>query len=184
MSNIKALYDQISKIYGTNLPKKVVKDIMLQIPKELGTDEDAYDRYVYLNQLYTYGEYKSCLLLYDKLYKSNIHTYGEKEELVYSYKAVTPGIIKDHRVRNERGRFVHTTDTQDAKKLDLNQSNIFLIKRTIWDTMKYDKKMVLYTIYVYVHNNAVENQRKLQAETTLADMKKSFNEMQQANEKG
>ena len=184
MSNIKALYDQISKIYGKNLPKKVVVDILHKIPKNLTDDEDAYDEYVYLNQLYTYGEYKSCLALYDKLYHSNIHDYGEKEELVYSYKPVIPGIIKDHRVRNDRGRFVHTTETQDAKKLDLNKSNIFLIKRTIWDTMKYDKKMVLYTIYIYVHNNAVENQRRLQAETTLANMKKSFEENMQANEKG
>jgi hypothetical protein len=181
MSNIKTLYDQISGIYG-KVPKKVVSDLLKHIPKELESDEDAYDSYVYLNQLYTYGEYKSCLALYDKAYHSNIHDYGEMEELVYTFRSVTPGLIKDHRIRNDRGRFIHTTETLNPK-VERNKSNIFLIKRTIWDNMKYDKKMVLYTIYVYVHDSAVENQRKLQAETTLANLKKSFNESA-ANEKG
>jgi len=180
MSDIKQLYDQISALYGKGLPKKVISDIMRLIPKKLEADEDVYDKYVYLNQLYTFGEYKSCISLYDKCYSSPIHSYGEKEELIYSYKKVDPGLIKDHRIRNDRGRFIHTKDTIEAKRLDQDVSNVFLIKRTIWDSMKYDKKMVLYTIYVYNHNNRAENQRKEQAKTALAQMKLSF----KVNEKG
>ena len=180
MSDVKTLYDQISEIYGRGLPKKVVSDITKLIPKTLEPDEDVYDRYVYLNQLYTYGEYKSCISLYDKRYSSPIHEYGEKEELIYTFRKIEPGLIKDHRVRNDKGRFVHTKETIEAKKLDQDVSNVFLIKRTIWDTMKYEKKMVLYTIYVYNHSTRAEIQRKEQAKTALDQLKITLT----TNEKG
>ena len=178
---VKTLYDEIQAIYDESLPKTVVSKLLALIPKQLGPDEDPYGKYVYLNKICTYGEYKASLLLYDKHYCSALHDYGEKEELLYSYKTVTPGIMKDYKIRNSRGMFNHTYDMQEVKKLDLNKSNIYLIKRTIWDSFKYEKKLVTYTICVYSHDSNVENQRKQQAETTLARMK---DELRQASEKG
>jgi len=176
MSDVKSLYDQISKIYGENLPKQVVVDILGKIPRKLEEDEDAYDQYVYLNQVYTYGEYKSSLSMYDKRYYSPMHDYGEKEELIYSYRYVIPGLIKDHKIRNNRGRFNHESQSYEATHVDINRSNIYLIKHTIWDSIKFDKKMVTYKIYVYCHNNAIESQRRKEAETTLNGLKQSLSE--------
>ena len=182
-SPVKALYDELSKIYTGRLPKHVAVDILSHIPKELGTNEDDYGKYVYVTQVYTASEYRSTLLLFDKHYCSPLHDYGEKEELLYSYRHVTPGLIKDHKIRNNRGRFEHTTDTLEPKIgiTKASKSNILLIKRTQWDSLKYDNVLVTYTIYVYCANAYFEVQRLMQAETTLANLKK---ELKEANEKG
>lgn len=174
-SDVKSLYDELSKLYGEPLPKQVVIDILNHIPKELSDDEDAYGRYVYLTQVYTFGEYRSSLSLFDKCYESRIHTYGEKEELVYSFLPVTPGVVKDLKIRNNKGLFNHTTETIAPGNLKYGKSNIYLIRRTIWDSLKYDKKMVTYTIYIYNHDNFIESARKKQSEETLQKMKESFN---------
>lgn len=179
MGDVKDLYDSIQKIYGRSLPRQVVSEVARLIPKELSPDEDAYDKYVYLHGIYTFGEYMSCLSMYDKCYSSTLHQYGELEELLYSFRKVVPGIVKDHKIRNNRGRFVHTTETKEPKQINQTQSNVFLIKRTIWDNLKYDKKMITYSIYVYKHDEQMEAQRRKQAEETLANMKASYN----ANEK-
>lgn len=180
MGGIKDLYDSIQKIYGQSLPRQVATEVARLIPKELSPDEDAYDKYVYLHGIYTIGEYMSSLSMYDKCYSSPMHQYGELEELLYSFKPVSPGLVKDHRIRNSRGKFVHTTETIEPKQLNITQPNVFLIKRTIWDSLKYDKKMITYSIYVYKHNAQVESQRRKQAEETLANMKASY----EASEKG
>lgn len=180
-SDVKSLYDELNKLYGEQLPKQVATDILNHIPRELGDDEDAYGKYVYLTQVYTFGEYSASLSLFDKCYESRIHSYGEKEELIYSYLRVTPGVIKDHKIRNNKGLFNHTTETTAPGNLKYGKSNIYLIRRTIWDSLKYDKKMVTYTIYIYNHNNFIEESRKKQSQDTLQRMKESYNE---AVEKG
>ena len=173
--DIKSLYDEMSKIYGEGLPKQVAVNVLSHIPKTLDKDEDPYGQYVYLTQVYTYGEYNASLSLFDKCYESKIHSYGEKEELVYSYKPVVPGVIKEHKIRNNRGLFTHTTENISPKNLSYKSSNIYLIRRTIWDSLKYDKKMVTYTIYIYNHNNFIESSRKKQVEETIQGLKDSLN---------
>lgn len=174
MDEVKKMYDQISELYGKGLPRQVVVDLLSKIPTEIGPDEDAYGKYVYLTAVYTVGEYMSTLSLFDKRYHSLLHEYGELEELLYSYQYISPGLIKDHKIRNEKGRFIHTALNTDAKKVNPNVPNVYLIKRTSWDSIKSDKKMVTYTIYVYNQKSEKETERRRQVENTLGGMKKSM----------
>ena len=182
-SPVKALYDELSKVYIGKLPKHVASDILHRIPKEIGANEDDYGKYVYITQVYTSSEYKSTLLLFDKHYCSPLHDYGEKEELVYSYRHVTPGLIKDHKIRNKRGRFDHITETLEPKMKNPRaaKSNVLLIKRTQWDSLKYDNVLITYTIYVFSANSTYESLRRIQSENTLAHLSQQLKE---ANEKG
>ena len=128
-----------------------------------------------MNRLYTDGEYKSVLLLYDKIYESRIHQKGIKEELLFSYRPIVPGLLKDHRIRNARGLFTHTSEEAKPSKIVDKQSNIFLIKRTSWDSNLYDGYHYEYIIYGYKQDKKFVNEKQVESKIILKQLKDQLN---------
>lgn len=172
LSEIKALHKELEKTIDGKLPKFVSERIHSLIPKKFRSN--SQEQYVFITQVYTSGEYKSVLSLYDKKYESRLHRYGLKEELIFSFRTVKPGLILDHRIRTPRGRFVHTKDIIDPLIGDSNVSNVMLIKRTEWDSHESDDIKESYTIFIYNRNNFIEASRVKSAQDTISKIKKEM----------
>lgn len=170
---IKELHSQIEKLMNSKVPKCVSERIAELLPTGLPVNDE--EEGLFITQVYTVGEYNSVLLLYDKKYESSLHKYGTYEELLYSYKKVTPGVLKEHRVRSDRGVFNNIKDYGKKSKIDSNpESNVFLIKRIDWDNLKYDGYKVSYTIYVYNRNNFIESNRRENMKNVISKAKEEM----------
>lgn len=165
LSEIKVLHKELEKTIDEKLPKFVSERIHSLIPKKFRTN--SQDQYVFITQVYTSGEYKSVLSLYDKRYESRIHSYGVKEELLFSYRSVKPGLLLDHRIRTPRGRFVQTKDSIEPAIFDQDSSNVMLIKHTQWNNHESDDIKESYIIIVYNRNNFIEASRTKNAQDTI-----------------
>ena len=64
LSEIKALHKELEKTIDGKLPKFVSERIHSLIPKKFRSN--SQEQYVFITQVYTSGEYKSVLSLYDK----------------------------------------------------------------------------------------------------------------------
>lgn len=165
--SLKKFHKDLEKMVdGESIPRYVSENILKSIPKEINRSDDN-NQYVYMNRLYSAGEYRSVLMLFDKVYESRIHQKGVKEELLFSYRPVTPGLLKDHRIRNPRGLFTHTSEDTKPTRVDEKNINIFLIKKTMWDSNLYDGYKYDYTIYVYKNDPKFENQKQIESNAIL-----------------
>ena len=170
---IKELHSQIEKLMGSKVPKCVSERIAELLPTGLPVNDE--DEGLFITQVYTVGEYNSVLLLYDKKYESRLHRYGTYEELLYSHKNVIPGRLKEHRIRSDRGTFNNSKDYGKKSKIEVNpDSNIFLIKRTEWDNLKYDGYKISYTIYIYNRNNFIEANRNRNMNNVISKAKEEL----------
>lgn len=174
MEKLKKFHKELTNLIDESLPRWVGSQILDSIPKEYNR-EDENAQYVYMTRLYTEGEYKSVLMLYDKKYESRIHQKGVKEELLFSYRPITPGVLKDHRIRNERGLFVHTTEEMKPSKIAPKQSNVFVIKKTMWDSNLYDGFRYEYTIYGYREDPKFINEKQIESNAILENLKNQLN---------
>lgn len=139
----KKTIELISKVYGKPVHYKLIKKLFSSIPTTL-----ADEKHVEILTLKSYNEYKTYLLLYDKMYLGKSHDYGEKEELVFSIvRNIKPGLVKEHRIRNDRGIFKN--DNEVIEPCVEDTPNILLIKSHIWDSLKDESDKTIYTIVIY-----------------------------------
>lgn len=134
----------LSEMYGRPVTKSEAERMMNVIPRKLFRRENMY-----ILKVNTYKEYHSYLYLFDKVYSSKLHQYGEQETLLYSLlKDVRPGIVKEHRIRNSSGRFENHKSSSDPVTPYCDR-NIVIIKSEIWDSLKEDKEKIIFTILIY-----------------------------------
>ena len=173
--SLKKLQKDLEKMLdGEKIPKYVAENILKAIPKDYNRN-DEHEQYTYMNRLYSFGEYKSTLLLYDKKYESRLVQKGVKEELLFSYRPIEPGLLKEHRIRNKRGLFENVTEETKPSKITDKQSNIFLIKKTSWDSNTYDGYKYDYIIYAYKENMKFVNNKQAESNAILNDLRKQLN---------
>ena len=149
---LKAFHKELEKTADEKLPLWISKRILELVPILPG---QTTKEYLFINQVYTEGEFASVLTLYDKKYDSPLHEYGVKEELLLSYQPVKPGLLKEHRIRNAKGRYEQTSETIAPQNINAKKTNVMLIKRTEWDSFKEPKTVESYTIFVFNRNNFV-----------------------------
>ena len=171
---INKFHKELETLIGEKIPKFVSRQILESIPKENNrTDENA--QYTYLNRVYTFGEYRSILYLYDKKYESKLHQKGVKEELLFSYRPITPGLLKDHRIRNNRGLFEHVSEEIKPSKITDKNYNIFVIKKTSWDSNLYEGYHYEYTIYGFKADMKFINKQQAESQLVINKLKKDLN---------
>lgn len=136
--------DIIGELYGKRIDQNVVDRILERIPKKISNREN-----VEIITLRTLREYKTYLLLYDKVYTSRLHQYGEQERIIFSLvKGIEPGLIQNHRIMNNRGMFENHVNEYDAV-IPNDEPNIMIIKSSIWDNLKDEENKTIYTIAIY-----------------------------------
>lgn len=168
---LNAVHTQLESLMEEKLPCWVVRRINNLIPKK---DNSGQDVYIYINAIHTSGELISSLTLLDKKYESRMHQYGSKEELLFAYRDIKPGLILNHRVRDPiNGRFVQSNNRFEPVKSN-EASNVFLIKETEWNNYKYDGIKESYTILVYNHNDAIEEARKKNIDEVVEKLQKEY----------
>lgn len=118
-------------------------------------------------KLQSYGEYFNKLTMIDKSYKSRIHDYGTKEELLFSFNSIIPGYYKYHKYLSRRGIMVTESDIKEPKVSSTRTENIIIVKETSWDSNINDSKSVTYYILFYVPNSEYEYQKACQAKETI-----------------
>ena len=166
-----ALKKELEMVMDEQIPDYVSEKIIELIPSKYKNTEDPC---VFISQVSTFGEYRSLLLLYDKNYQSRLHNYGIQERLLFSYRDIEPGCIKDYRLRTLRGTFKTENDCFQASGLEADQSNIILIQVEEWDSNLYDGKKTTFDIIVYNQNNLFEQARKIQASTVIKNLKEEL----------
>ena len=149
---LKVFHKELEKTADEKLPLWISRRILELVPIRPG---QTTKEYLFINQVYTEGEFASVLTLYDKKYDSPLHEYGVKEELLLSYQPVKPGLLKEHRIRNAKGRYEQTSETIAPQNINIKKTNVMLIKRTEWDSFKEPKTVESYTIFVFNRNNFV-----------------------------
>ena len=171
---LKKFHKELEKTAEERIPLWVSKKLISLIPER---DEGSTEDYVFISQVYTLGEYTSVVTLYDKLYKSPLHEYGTKEELLFSYRNIKSGLLKEHHIRNERGKFDDIQESIKPSNLTDKVCNVMLIKRTEWDSYKVPSKSESYTIIVFNKSNFVIESRKQELAQTI-------NKAKEYNKKG
>lgn len=141
----------LSDLYGKSITEHEIEKMLNIIP-----DKDSKRENFYVLSVNTFKEYYSYLYLFDKVYSSKLHQYGEQEALMFSLQpGVKPGIVKEHRIRNSVGRFDNSHDCKDPVAAECDR-NIVVIKSETWDSFYDDKRKILYTILVYNKDLVIE----------------------------
>lgn len=168
-NKLKELHKTLESYMEDEVPYCVTE----RIGKLLSDKHDSDDEkvYIHISRVVTAGEYRSALSLYDKKYESKLHSYGIFEELLFSYKKVIPGLIKEHRIRNSKGMFEQSKDSYGPTRICDKDNNIMLIRSTRWDSNKFEGKEVSYTIYIYSRNCKAENKRLENAKEAISKLK-------------
>ncbi len=161
---LKEFHKELEKTAEERIPLWVTRKLISLIPER---NEESTEDYVFISQVYTLGEYTSVVTLYDKLYKSPLHEYGTKEELLFSYRDIKSGFLKEHHIRNSKGKFDDIREDLKPSKLNDKQCNIMLIKRTEWDSYKEPSTRESYTIFVFNKNNFFIASRKQELAQTI-----------------
>ena len=134
----------ISELYGREVDQSIVDRILERIPKKISNHEN-----VEIITLKNFNEYKTYLLLYDKVYTSRMHQYGEQERIIFSLvDNIKAGLIKNHRIMNNRGMFENYIEEYEAT-IPTDEPNIMVIKSIIWDSLKDGENKTIYTIVIY-----------------------------------
>ena len=173
LTEAQELQKELESILEEEIPSYISEKIISLIPSEYKKCDDEV--HVKIDQVYSAGEYSSLLLLYDKSYESRLHSYGVKEELLFTYQDVVPGLLKEHKRRTNTGRFEKISEKCQPTKINSDISNIMLIKSTEWDTNIYDDKKVCFNIIVYNKDNYLELSRRQHAEKVLSEIKEIIN---------
>jgi len=151
-AKLRVFHKELEKTADERLPLWISKRILELVPIRPG---QTTKEYLFINQVYTEGEFASVLTLYDKKYESPLHEYGIKEELLLSYQNVKPGLLKEHRIRSASGRYEQVSETIAPQNINGKKVNVMLIKKTEWDSFKDPKTVEYYTIFVFNKNNFV-----------------------------
>ena len=71
----------------------------------------------------------------------------------------------------ETARLLTRSEDKKPTRLDKKNINIFLIKKTMWDSNLYDGYKYDYTIYVYKNDPKFENQKQIESNAILEKLR-------------